>query len=85
MTDVNIWQGAIFHEDAVDDIDANETNKSNQNERKNDTVQNMSKPVDSKSKQLNDNLQPAVHRVKFHCLFTFIFVLSVLLSSFFSL
>lgn len=66
MTDANIFQGAIFHEDVMEDIDGTETNKSDQSESRKGNVENMWNPLESKSKQLNDKSKPkpAAHRVR---------------------
>lgn len=63
MADANILQGAIFHEDAMEDIDGTETCRSDQSEVRKGNVWN---PLESKSKQLNDKSKPkpAAHRVK---------------------
>ncbi|KAL5562194.1 hypothetical protein UlMin_031941 [Ulmus minor] len=64
VTDANIFQGAIFHEDAIEDIDGTETNKSDQTESRKGNVESMWNPLESKSKQLKDNSKPkpAAHR-----------------------
>ncbi|XP_062174428.1 uncharacterized protein LOC133879728 isoform X2 [Alnus glutinosa] len=60
MADANILQGAIFHEDAMEDAEEIETVKSEQHEsRKGNLVWN---PLESKSKQLKDKSKPAAHR-----------------------
>lgn len=62
MADANILQGAIFHEDAMEDAEEIETDKSEQHEsRKGNLVWN---PLESKSKQLKDKSKPAAHRVR---------------------
>lgn len=64
MTDANIFQGAIFHEDAVEVTNGTENNKSNrpQNGNGNGNVENLWNPLESKSKQVNDKAKPAAHR-----------------------
>ncbi|PON65978.1 Fungal lipase-like [Trema orientale] len=64
MTDANIFQGAIFHEDAMEDIDGTETDKPDQSESRRGNVENLWNPLESKSKQLNDKSKPkpAAHR-----------------------
>ena len=68
MTDANILQGAIFHEDAMEYIDGTETNKSGQGESRKGNAENLWNPLESKSKQLNDKSKPkpkpAAHRVR---------------------
>ncbi|XP_059457285.1 uncharacterized protein LOC132187117 [Corylus avellana] len=60
MADANILQGAIFHEDAMEDAEEIETVKSEQHEsRRGNLVWN---PLESKSKQLKDKSKPAAHR-----------------------
>lgn len=60
MADANILQGAIFHEDTMEDAAEIETVKSEQHEsRKGNLGWN---PLESKSKQLNDKSKPAAHR-----------------------
>lgn len=66
MTDANIFQGAIFHEDSVEEVDGTETNKSDQSESRKGNVENLWNALESKSKQLNDKSKPkpAAHRVR---------------------
>ena len=61
MTDANILQGAIFHEDPVEDTEGIETNKSNALLKGNG--ENSFNPLESKTKQVNDKAKPAAHRV----------------------
>ncbi|KAM6564817.1 hypothetical protein CsatB_024815 [Cannabis sativa] len=58
MTDANILQGAIFHEDAMEDVDGIETNKSDQSESRKGNGENLWNPLESKSKQLNNKSKP---------------------------
>ncbi|XP_062080997.1 uncharacterized protein LOC133785790 isoform X2 [Humulus lupulus] len=64
MTDANILQGAIFHEDAMEDTDGIEPNKSDQSESRKGNGENLWNPLESKSKQLNNKSKPkpAAHR-----------------------
>ncbi|ONH92734.1 hypothetical protein PRUPE_8G192400 [Prunus persica] len=62
MTDANIFQGAIFHEDAVEVTNGTENNKSNRPQNGNGNVENLWNPLESKSKQVNDKAKPAAHR-----------------------
>lgn len=64
MTDANIFQGAIFHEDAVEVTNGTENNKSNGPQNGNGNVENLWNPLESKSKQVNDKAKPAAHRVR---------------------
>lgn len=69
IADANILQGAIFHEDAVEEPQGHRATESNQNGNQNGKVENMW-PVESRSKQLKSKSQPAAHRVNkvvFHC------------------
>lgn len=60
MTDANILQGAIFHEDSVGIIDVVESKKV---EGQKGNGENQWKPLESKPRQLNDKPKPAAHRV----------------------
>lgn len=60
MADANILQGAIFHEDAVEDTEAIEAIKSDQVAARNKNAENIMKPLETKPKPLK--LKPAVHR-----------------------
>ncbi|KAK9944653.1 hypothetical protein M0R45_010213 [Rubus argutus] len=60
MTDANILQGAIFHEDPVEDTEGIETNKPNPPRKGNG--ENSFNPLESKTKQVNDKAKPAAHR-----------------------
>ncbi|PQQ13795.1 uncharacterized protein Pyn_00039 [Prunus yedoensis var. nudiflora] len=62
MTDANIFQGAIFHEDAVEVTNGTENNKSHRPQNGNGNVENLWNPLESKSKQVNDKAKPAAHR-----------------------
>ncbi|KAF7825870.1 lipase class 3 family protein [Senna tora] len=61
IADVNILQGAIFHEDAVEEPEGHAAPESDQGGNQNGKVENMW-PLDSRSKQLKSKLQPAAHR-----------------------
>ncbi|KAK9944624.1 hypothetical protein M0R45_010184 [Rubus argutus] len=60
MTDANILQGAIFHEDPVEDTEGIETNKCNPPRKGNG--ENSFNPLESKTKQVNNKAKPAAHR-----------------------
>ncbi|RVW88715.1 hypothetical protein CK203_043793 [Vitis vinifera] len=60
MADANILQGAIFHEDAVEDTEAIEAIKSDQVAARNKNAENIMKPLETKPKP--PKLKPAVHR-----------------------
>lgn len=64
MIDANIFQGAIFHEDATEEVDGTETNKSDPSESRKGNAENLWNPLESKSKQLSDKSKPkpAAHR-----------------------
>lgn len=62
MADANILQGAIFHEDAVEDTEAIEAIKSDQVAARNKNAENIMKPLETKPKP--PKLKPAVHRVR---------------------
>lgn len=66
MIDANIFQGAIFHEDATEEVDGTETNKSDPSESRKGNAENLWNPLESKSKQLSDKSKPkpAAHRVR---------------------
>lgn len=63
MTDANILQGAIFHEDPVEDADGTETNKTNPPGGRKGNGENSFNPLESKTKQVNNKAKPAAHRV----------------------
>ncbi|KAF5446466.1 hypothetical protein F2P56_032093 [Juglans regia] len=62
MADANILQGAIFHEDAMEDAEEIEPSKSEQSESRKGKSENLWNPLDTKSKQIKDKSKPAVHR-----------------------
>ncbi|KAB1224135.1 hypothetical protein CJ030_MR2G024429 [Morella rubra] len=62
MADANILQGAIFHEDAVEDAEDIETVRSEQHESRKGNLENLWNPLDTKSMQLKDRSKPAAHR-----------------------
>lgn len=59
MTDANILQGAIFHEDTV----RMDVVESGQCESQKDSGENCLNASQSKPKQLKDQIKPAAHRV----------------------
>jgi len=61
MADVNIFQGAIFHEDPAEDP-LNEI-ESTQVDIQKDNVENFSKTMDLMPKPTKTMPKPAVHRV----------------------
>ncbi|WCJ37226.1 lipase class 3 family protein [Euphorbia peplus] len=62
MTDVNILQGEVFHEDGMEGIVPMENVESGLAERQKGNVDNPRNPLESKSKQLKDQPKPAAHR-----------------------
>ncbi|XP_022758770.1 uncharacterized protein LOC111305465 isoform X2 [Durio zibethinus] len=62
MADANILQGAIFHEDAMEDIDRIELNEANQGEIQKVNGENQFNSLESKPKQIKDRPKPAAHR-----------------------
>lgn len=63
MADVNILQGAIFHEDVVDGVDRSEILNSDEDENRKGKFENSWNPLESKPKQLKNKSKPAAHRV----------------------
>ncbi|XP_038900211.1 uncharacterized protein LOC120087314 isoform X1 [Benincasa hispida] len=61
MADVNILQGAIFHEDVVDGVDGEILN-SDEDENRKGKFENSWNPLESKAKQLKNKSKPAAHR-----------------------
>ncbi|XP_057451470.1 uncharacterized protein LOC130743298 isoform X9 [Lotus japonicus] len=61
IADANILQGAIFHEDAVAESDANASTESDKGENQNGKEYNWN-PLESRSKQLKSKYKPAAHR-----------------------
>lgn len=64
MTDVNILQGAVFHEDGMEGVAPVETVESGLGENHKGNVDNPRNLLESKSKQLKDQPKPAAHRVR---------------------
>ncbi|KAL5798653.1 hypothetical protein ACOSQ2_003473 [Xanthoceras sorbifolium] len=62
MTDANILQGAIFHEDAFEDIDKIEVVESKQSEGLKGNGEIWWDPLKSKPRLLKDKPKPAAHR-----------------------
>lgn len=62
MTDVNILQGAIFHEDTGEDTVRMDVVESGQYESQKDSGENRLNASQSKPKQLKDQIKPAAHR-----------------------
>ncbi|XP_031744319.1 uncharacterized protein LOC101213787 isoform X2 [Cucumis sativus] len=62
MADVNILQGAIFHEDVVDGVDRSEILSSDEEENRKGKFENSWNPLESKSKQQKNKSKPAAHR-----------------------
>ncbi|XP_075100996.1 uncharacterized protein LOC107778662 isoform X1 [Nicotiana tabacum] len=62
MADVNIFQGALFHEDAVEDIHGLESMESGQVDTQRSNIENHSKLLESKTKPTNLTPKPAAHR-----------------------
>lgn len=63
MTDANILQGAIFHEDTGEDTVRMDVVESGQYESQKDSGANRLNASQSKPKQLKDQIKPAAHRV----------------------
>lgn len=64
VTDVNILQGAIFHEDAMEDAAQMEAIESVQGESQRGNGEGQQNPLESKPKHLKDQPKPAAHRVR---------------------
>ncbi|XP_019263724.1 PREDICTED: uncharacterized protein LOC109241438 isoform X2 [Nicotiana attenuata] len=62
MADVNIFQGALFHEDAVEDIHGLESMESGQVDTQRSNIENHSKLLESKTKPTKLTPKPAAHR-----------------------
>ncbi|KAG8642010.1 uncharacterized protein LOC110627971 isoform X2 [Manihot esculenta] len=62
VTDVNILQGAIFHEDAMEDAAQMEAIESVQGESQRGNGEGQQNPLESKPKHLKDQPKPAAHR-----------------------
>ncbi|CAK7349423.1 unnamed protein product [Dovyalis caffra] len=62
MTDANILQGAIFHEDAREDTVRMEAVESGQRESQKENGENHVNASQSRLKELKDQLKPAAHR-----------------------
>ncbi|KAK9141063.1 hypothetical protein Scep_010744 [Stephania cephalantha] len=62
ITDANILQGAIFHDDFAEIIGENETVESGEAESQNKNRESVGKPLQTKANQLKSNPKPAVHR-----------------------
>lgn len=69
IADANILQGAIFHEDAVEDPEGHSATELDQGGTQNGKVETPW-PLESRSKQLRSKSLPAAHRVNmtlFYC------------------
>ncbi|XP_039005727.1 uncharacterized protein LOC120133147 isoform X1 [Hibiscus syriacus] len=62
MADANILQGAIFHEDVMEDVDRIELTEAKRGERQKGNEENQFNPLESKFKQIKDRPKPAAHR-----------------------
>lgn len=62
MTDANILQGAIFHEDVIEDMEGIEIAESKQAEEQKGNGENRWNTLE-KPRQLKDKPKPAAHRV----------------------
>ncbi|XP_022991976.1 uncharacterized protein LOC111488464 [Cucurbita maxima] len=62
MADVNILQGAIFHEDVVDGVDGTDVLNSDEDENQKGKFESSWNPLESKTKQLKNKSKPAAHR-----------------------
>nr|XP_009593452.2 uncharacterized protein LOC104090107 [Nicotiana tomentosiformis] len=62
MADVNIFQGALFHEDAAEDIHGLEPMESGQVDAQRSNIENHSKLLESKTKPTKLTPKPAAHR-----------------------
>ncbi|KAI8523319.1 hypothetical protein RHMOL_Rhmol13G0064100 [Rhododendron molle] len=62
MADANIFQGAIFHEDAADDLYGIATTESVTVDSQKIRVENVSKSLEAKPRQPKSSPKPAVHR-----------------------
>ncbi|OIT32856.1 hypothetical protein A4A49_26164 [Nicotiana attenuata] len=63
IADVNIFQGALFHEDAAEDIHGLEPMESGQVDTQRSNIENHSKLFESKTKPTKLTPKPAAHRV----------------------
>jgi len=63
MADANILQGAIFHEDAIEDNCGISTTESTQVDSRKINVENPSRSLEEKPRQSKPIPKPAVHRV----------------------
>lgn len=62
MADANIFQGAIFHEDNVEDTNGIESSESAELSGQKNNGENLSKLVEPMPKQTKPSLKPAAHR-----------------------
>ncbi|KAI4354206.1 hypothetical protein L6164_003096 [Bauhinia variegata] len=62
VADANILQGAIFHEDAVEEHDGSAAIEPAQGENGNRKGENLWNPLESRPKQLKSKSKPAAHR-----------------------
>lgn len=63
MADANILQGAIFHEDAMEDTECSEVVESDQVGQQKGNGENRWNPLESKTKKQKPKPKPAAHRV----------------------
>lgn len=64
MADANIFQGAIFHEDAAEDLYGIAGTESVTVDSQKIRVENVSKSLEAKPRQPKSSPKPAVHRVR---------------------
>ncbi|XP_058093501.1 uncharacterized protein LOC131239688 isoform X1 [Magnolia sinica] len=62
IADANIFQGAIFHEDFIEDIEGNEGIEGDQVLGQNKKRENLGKTLQSKPDQVKNKPKPAAHR-----------------------
>ena len=63
MADVNIFQGDIFHEDALDDFEEAESAESESADSGQGNGESVRRTLEVKPKQRRPKLKPAAHRV----------------------
>ncbi|KAH9603655.1 hypothetical protein KSS87_009231 [Heliosperma pusillum] len=62
MADANIFQGALFHEDEMEDVEEAEVSELDITNGRKGNVETRSKTPETKAKQMKHKLKPAAHR-----------------------
>jgi len=67
VVDANILQGALFHEDEMEDVEEAEVAEVDVTNGRQGNAETHRKTLETKPKQLNRKIKPAAHRVRWQC------------------